>query len=177
MPSGSHEPINTRTHQTGGTMISTYVYSLLLAVLVCQPASADPIYKWVDSKGQVTYSSTPPPGRIKAEKMAVQPPPSEEDIKQARDQVKRAEEQAREMESQRIEQEAREAEEARLRKAQQPQPTVVIEKPVYVPQPIYYPPAIRPKPIRPPHKPEPRPLPNSRMRSPGEPQPDSNIAP
>jgi len=157
-------------------MISTYIYSLLLAALVCQPASADPIYKWVDSTGQVTYSSTPPPGRVKAEKVALPPPPSEEEIRQAKDRVKRIEEQAREMESQRLEQEAREAEEARLRKEQQPQP-LVIEKPVYVPQPIYYPPAIRPKPIRPPHKPHPRPLPDSSKRSPGEPQPDSKIAP
>ena len=135
-------------------MISTYIYSLLLAVLVSQPASADTIYKWVDSEGQVTYSSIPPPGRIKAEIVALPPPPSEEEIKQAQDRVKRTEEQARELENQRLEQEAREAEEARLRKAQQPQPPIVIERPVYVPQPIYYPPAHRPGP-RPPHEPRP----------------------
>ena len=158
-------------------MIPAYLYSLLLAGLVCQPASAEPIYKWVDSAGRVTYSSTPPPGKIKAEQMEVPPPPSEEEIKQARDRVKRTEEQSREMENQRLDQEAREAEEARLRKAQQPQPTIVIEKPVYVPQPIYYPPSIKPKPIHPPHKPRPRPLPDSSKHSPGEPQPDSNVAP
>lgn len=152
-------------------MIPAYLYSLLLAGLVCQSASAGPIYKWVDSTGQVTYSSTPPPGRIKAEQVAVPPPPSEEDIKQARDRVKRTEEQAREMENQRLEQEAREAEEARLRKAQQPQ-TIVIEKPVYVPQPnYYYPPATRPRPRppvkpHPPVEPPPSPRPDLKMRSP-----------
>jgi hypothetical protein len=145
-------------------MISPHFLFLLLAVLVCQPAGADPLYKWVDSTGQVTYSSTPPPAGIKAEKVKVLHPPSDEDIKQAEERVKRIEEQASELENKRLDQEAREAEEARLREAQQPQPPIVIERPVYVPQPIYYPPAHRPRPPvgprpHPPVEPLPSPLP------------------
>jgi hypothetical protein len=37
---------------------------LLLALAFA--ASAQPMYKWTDEKGRVTYSSTPPPGNIKA---------------------------------------------------------------------------------------------------------------
>ena len=143
-------------------MISPYAFSLLLAGLTWQPAVAEPLYKWVDSTGQVTYSSTPPPAGVKAEIVKVLQPPSDEDIKQAEERVKRTEEQASELENKRLDQEAKEAEEARLREAQQPQPPIVIEKPVYVPQPIYYPPAHRPRPpVRPrPHPPvEPLPSP------------------
>jgi hypothetical protein len=145
-------------------MISPYAFSLLLAWLTWQPAYAEPLYKWVDSTGQVTYSSTPPPAGIKAEKVKVLHPPSDEDIKQAEERVKRTEEQASELENKRLDQEAKEAEEARLREAQQPQPPIVIERPVYVPQPIYYPPAHRPRPPvgprpHPPVEPLPSPLP------------------
>ena len=135
-------------------MVAPYAFCLLLAGLAWQAAHADPLYKWVDSTGQVTYSSTPPPGGIKAEKVKVPPPPSDEDIKQAEERVKKIEEQASELENRRLDQEAKEAEEARLRAAQQPQPPIVIERPVYVPQPIYYPPAHRPRP-RPPVEPRP----------------------
>jgi hypothetical protein len=145
-------------------MISPYAFSLLLAGLAWQPAYAEPLYKWVDSTGQVTYSSTPPPAGIKAEKVKMLQPPSDEDIKQAEERVKRTEEQASELENKRLDQEAKEAEEARLREAQQPQPPIVIERPVYVPQPIYYPPAHRPRPPvgprpHPPVEPLPSPLP------------------
>ena len=135
-------------------MVAPYAFCLLLAGLAWQAAHADPLYKWVDSTGRVTYSSTPPPGGIKAEKVKVPHPPSDEDIKQAEERLKRIEEQASELENKRLDQEAKEAEEARLRAAQQPQPPIVIERPVYVPQPIYYPPAHRPRP-RPPHEPRP----------------------
>ncbi|MBS1132771.1 MAG: hypothetical protein H6R16_3773 [Proteobacteria bacterium] len=145
-------------------MISPYAFSLLLAGLAGQPAYAEPLYKWVDSTGQVTYSSTPPLAGVKAEKVKVLQPPSDEDIKQAEERVKRTEEQASELENKRLDQEAKEAEEARLREAQQPQPPIVIERPVYVPQPIYYPPAHRPRPPvgprpHPPVEPLPSPLP------------------
>lgn len=143
-------------------MTSSHFLSLLLAVLVCQPAAADPLYKWVDSTGQVTYSSARPPAGVKAEVMKVLQPPSDEDIKQAEERVKRTQEQASELENKRLDQEAKEAEEARLRESQQPEPPIVIERPVYVPQPVYYPPAHRPRPpVRPrPHPPvEPAPSP------------------
>ncbi len=37
-----------------------------LAIAFGQSAGAQ-VYKWTDEKGRVTYSSTPPPGKIKAE--------------------------------------------------------------------------------------------------------------
>ena len=39
---------------------------LLLAFTLAFPASAQPMYKWTDEKGRINYSSTPPPGNIKA---------------------------------------------------------------------------------------------------------------
>lgn len=138
-------------------MISRYVFSLLLAGLAWQPAYAAPLYKWVDSRGHVTYSSFPPPSGAKAENVKVPPQPTAEEILQAKERVKRMEEQASELEDTRRKQEA---EEARLREAQQPQPPVVIEKPVYVREPVYYyPPPHRPRP-HPPVKPPPKPRPN-----------------
>ena len=121
-------------------MISTCVLPLLLAVLAWQTAQATPIYKWVDSAGHVTYSSTPPPAGAKAQKLQVPPQPTAEEIRDAEARAKRMQEQASELEARRREQEAREAEEARLRAMQSPPAPVVIEKPVYVPQPVYYPP-------------------------------------
>ncbi len=135
-------------------MISPHTFPLLLAVLICQPAAADPIYKWVDSKGRVTYSSTPPPGGVKADQVTTPPPPTAEQVRQAEEQLKRTKEQASELESQRLKQEEKEAEEARLRAEQQPQPPAAAEKPTYLRQPSYY-----NSPLRPPLKPTPRPLP------------------
>jgi hypothetical protein len=146
--------------------IPPVAFTLLFAVLVWQPVQADPIYKWVDSAGQVTYSSTPPPAGAQAEKMEVAPPPTGEEIRQARERAKRVEAQGRELENKRLEQEAaREAEETRLRELQATQPPVVIEKPiviekpVYIPQPAYYPPVNERPPGSPPPRPRPVPLP------------------
>jgi hypothetical protein len=124
----------------GAMMKPIHVLPVLLATLLLQTVHADPIYKSVDSAGNVTYSSTPPEG-VKAEKVDVPPPPSEEETRQAKERMKQAEEQASEMENTRLEQQAREQaradEEARQREAQQP---VVIQQPVYIPQQGYYPP-------------------------------------
>jgi len=143
----------------------------LLTLLVWQPAQADPIYKWVDSAGQVTYSSTPPPAGVQAEKMELASPPSEEQVQQAKERVKRDEEQARELKKARLELEAaRKAEEDRRREMQSSPPTVVIEKPVYVPQPIYYPPVIERPPGGLPIKPRPVPHPRDGKPSPEQPK-------
>lgn len=154
-------------------MIPPYVFSLLLAGLTLHPAYADAIYKWVDSKGQVTYSSTPPPGGAKAEQLDVPPQPSEKDVRQAEDRLKRSQEQASEMENKRLEQEARETEEARLRESRKPQPVIVIEQPVNAPQPYYYPypPAIKPPHSGPPVKPHPQPPVKPHPRPPAKPTP------
>ena len=135
-----------------------HVLPWLLAILPLQAAHADPIYKSVDSAGNVTYSSTPPAG-VKAEKVEVPPPPTEEETRQAMERVKQAEEHASELESSRLEQQAREqaraAEEARQREAQKP---IVIQQPVYQPQPYYYPPMRRLPPLPPPPPPPVRPV-------------------
>ena len=138
----------------GATMISPYAFPLLLAGLATQAACAAPLYKWVDTAGHVTYSSLPPPAGARARTIEIPPQPSPEETRQAEARAKRMLEQASELEARRREQEAREAEDARLR-AMQPPPPVVIEKPVYVPQPIYYPP-VRARP-RPHHDKHPRP--------------------
>jgi hypothetical protein len=129
-----------RIDAIGAMMKPIRVLPLLLATLLLPTAYADQVYKSVDSAGNVTYSSTPPEG-VKAERVDVPPPPTEEETRQAKERVKQAEEKAGEMENIRLEQQAREearaAEEARQREVQQP---VVIQQPVYVPQQGYYPP-------------------------------------
>ena len=130
--------------------MSSSAFLLLLAALAWQPVHADPLYKWTDRSGRVTYSSLPPPAGIQAEKVRLPPQPAAEDIRQAEARVKKAAELAGEMESRRRKQEA---EEARLRAMQLPPAPVVIEKPVYVPQPIYYPPVRMSPRRRHPHKP------------------------
>ena len=136
-------------------MISPYAFPLLLAGLAAQAACAAPLYKWVDTAGHVTYSSLPPPAGARARTVDIPPQPSAEETRQAAVRAKRMQEQASELEARRREQEAREAEEARLRAMQSPPAPIVIEKPVYVPQPIYYPP-VRARP-RPHHDKHPRP--------------------
>ena len=142
---------------------SARVFPLLLALLAWQSAHAEEIYKSVDSEGQVTYSSTPPPASVHAEKLKVEPPPAPDEVRQARELAQRVDEQGRELEKKRVEQEAaQKAEEARLR-AMEPPPPIVIEKPVYVPRTIYYPPVIQSPPARPPQPPvKPKPVPKPR---------------
>jgi hypothetical protein len=151
-------PISTRTHPIEDQMRSPFGLFLLLALLAWRPASADPIHKWVDSTGQVTYSSTPPPAGVPSEKVEVASPPTEDQIRQAQERAMRDKAQARELEKERLELEAARKAEAERRSAMQPTPpTVVIEKPVYEPQPIYSPPVIERPPGRRPVKPRPVP--------------------
>lgn len=124
-------------------MIPPKFLCLLLAGFAWQAAQAAPLYKWRDSAGRITYSSLPPPPGLKAEQLQGASPPDAEAIRQAEVRAKKAQELAREMEAARR---AEEAEDARRRALQPPAP-IVIEKPVYVPQPIYYPP-IRHRPPR-----------------------------
>lgn len=126
--------------QVGTTMIPPRFLYLLLAGFAWQAAHAAPIYKWRDRAGRVTYSSLPPPAGLKAEKIQHVAPPDAEAIRQARARAEKAQEQAREMEAARR---TAEAEDAR-RRALQPPALIVIEKPVYVPQPIYFPPVRHP---------------------------------
>jgi Domain of unknown function (DUF4124) len=137
-------------------MISSRAFLLLLAGLACQPVHAEPLYKWTDSAGNVNYSSSPPPAGVEAEKVQPVPQPSAEDIRQAEESLERAQALARELEDERLRQDAAEAEEARLRALESPPPPIVIETPVYVPQPVYYPPVREPRPKRPRPDDEPR---------------------
>jgi sRNA-binding protein len=124
-------------------MIPPKFLCLLLAGFAWQAAQAAPLYKWRDSAGRITYSSLPPPPGLKAEQLKDASQPDAEAIRQAEVRAKKAQELAREMEAARR---AEEAEDARRRALQPPAP-IVIEKPVYVPQPIYYPP-VRHRPPR-----------------------------
>ena len=122
-------------------MIPLRLLCLLLAGFAWQAAHAAPLYKWRDSAGRVTYSSLPPPAGFKAEQLKDASRPDAEALQQAEARAKKAQELAREMEAARR---AQEAEDARRRALQPPAP-IVIEKPVYVPQPIYYPPVRKPR--------------------------------
>jgi hypothetical protein len=129
----------------GGTMVSVRLFPLLFAGLACQAGVAAPLYKWVDRAGEVTYSSAPPPAGAKAEKLTLAPPPTAAEVRQAEDRVKRIETLANELADQRLQ---KEADEARLAAA--PPAPVVVEKPVYVPQPSLYAPVLV-EPLRRPH--------------------------
>jgi hypothetical protein len=99
-------------------MIPAYAFPLLLAGLAWQSAHADPLYKWVDSSGQVIYSSVPPPAGTPAEKVEPPPQPAAEDVRQAEESLEKAQALASELEDERLAQEAEEAEEARMRALQ-----------------------------------------------------------
>jgi hypothetical protein len=108
------------THPTRATMIPPFVFPLLFAGLLWQPAQAAPLYKWTDSTGRVTYSSLPPPAGARARTIEIPPQPSAEEARQAQERAQRTQEQASEMEDRRRKQEEKEAEEARLRAMQTP---------------------------------------------------------
>jgi hypothetical protein len=137
-------------------MISSHAFLVLLAGLAWQPVHAEPLYKWTDSAGNVNYSSSPPPAGVDAERVQPVPQPSAEEVRQAEESVEKAQALARELEDERLRQEAEAAEEARLRALESPPPPIVIETPVYVPQPVYYPPVMKPPRKRPRPDDEPR---------------------
>lgn len=91
--------------------------ALLVAAFATAPlaAHADAIYKYVDEKGNVTYSSTPPKGGGKAEKIDAPVTPTPEQAAAARRQLELDKEQLRKAQEQRS---AQEAEAAKLRSEQ-----------------------------------------------------------
>lgn len=123
---------------------SLFAISLLLAVAGPQSALATSIFKWVDDTGQVIYSSTPPPRGVQAESIEPAPQPTADAVREAEERTERAQALARELETERLIHEAEEAEAAeaaRLRALEsEPPMPMIIETPVYVPQPVYYPP-------------------------------------
>ncbi|MDO9219884.1 MAG: DUF4124 domain-containing protein [Thiobacillus sp.] len=121
-------------------MMSPRGFLLLFAALASASAGADALYKSVDRAGNVTYSSTPPQGST-AEKLEMEPPPSEAEVRATEERLKKYEAQANELEAQRqhreAEEAAREAAEARQREAQQPEPPAETGTPEPAPQPDY----------------------------------------
>lgn len=63
-----------------------FVKILTLLVSIISTAYAETIYKSVDEKGRVSYSSTPPENNKDTSKMNIAPPPTDEQIKDAQQQ-------------------------------------------------------------------------------------------
>ena len=120
----------------------------ILLVMLLVPSitlAAEPIYKSVDEKGNVTYSAQPPATGAKSEPIVVPPPPSEEDVRSAEEQARKVKEQADELEKER---KTREAEQAASAAAAVPPAgtTVVIPVPGVADNPGVMPVPIRPLP-------------------------------
>ena len=114
---------------------------LLLAALVSSSASADALYKSVDSAGNVSYSSTPPKAG-KIEKLEVAPPPSEAEVRATEERLRKNAAQAQELEAQRQDRQAaaaREAEDTRQREEAQADAPDASDPPT-APPPFYPPP-------------------------------------
>ena len=138
-------------------MKETRKMALLLTVLAISPlaGSQTPI-KSVDEQGNVTYSDQPVSDAVKTEVVPVQPGPSEEEVKAAKERLEKTEEMADEARKAR---EAREKEREEARKAAEAtKPDVVIikeESGGYYPE-YYNPPLITPgRPTKPIHRPNP----------------------
>ncbi len=70
---------------------------LLILVLLAGTAAAEQIYRSVDAQGNVTFSSTPPADAAAVEEVSVQPGPSSETQREARERMQRQEATASEM--------------------------------------------------------------------------------
>jgi len=129
---------------------------LLLTLLMGSWAQAQTPLKSVDEQGNVTYSDQPVPDAVKTEAVPVQPGPSEEEVKAARERIEKTEEMADEARKAREARE-KEREEAR-RAAEAAKPEVVIikeESGGYYPE-YRNPPLITPgRPTNPIHRPNP----------------------
>jgi hypothetical protein len=69
----------------------------LVLALLAGSAAAEQIYRSVDAQGNVTYSSTPPASAVAVDEVSVQPGPSEDAVREARERTRRQEEAASEM--------------------------------------------------------------------------------
>jgi hypothetical protein len=123
------------------------------------PAAAETIYKHVDEKGNVTYSSSPPKSSGKVKKLDVPDQPSAAEVEAARRQLEEDKRQVEAYDAGRRRQEAERAKlederAARERAASQPAPAAVAadDVPVYYPAWGYRPPL---RPVNPWPQPEP----------------------
>src|SRR4051812_19515334 len=71
-----------RVARTAGAMPASALanlpcaFVLVLGLTGTTIASAGPMYKWTDEKGQVVYSDQPPPSSIQSEIVKPPPPPA-----------------------------------------------------------------------------------------------------
>jgi len=108
------------------TAMKTFCHSLLLLLVIspaitAQPAGKQTIYKSVDKNGKVTYSSTPTQNAEKTTSIKLAPPPSEEDIRAARERQKRSQKAADVLHENRKKRDEIIAEENRLKREKQTQ--------------------------------------------------------
>lgn len=89
------------------------------AVLLAAPAvvAAQPVYRWVDAQGNVTFSSTPPIGKP-AEPVELPPLPTPDQIEAARERERSIRELGEQLSQQRADREAQRAEERRAARAE-----------------------------------------------------------
>jgi hypothetical protein len=92
---------------------------LVAAVLLAVPAavSADQIYRWVDASGNVTFSSTPPPGAA-AQPVELPPSPTPAQVEAARERERSIQDLGTQLSQQRADREAQLAEERQATRAQ-----------------------------------------------------------
>jgi hypothetical protein len=94
---------------------------LYLILLFSTAAHADSIYKSVDENGKVTYSATPPQNSEQIKKIEIQPPPSDEDIKSAKQRHQKLQQAAGALDEDRKKRDEITAEENRLAQEKQKQ--------------------------------------------------------
>jgi chaperonin cofactor prefoldin len=69
-----------RDHPNKGIIMVNLGYSLLVGILLLPLALQAEVYRTVDEQGNVTYTDTPPANSSEAEKVDIQPGPSQESI-------------------------------------------------------------------------------------------------
>lgn len=91
---------------------------LAAAVILATPAvvAADPIYRWVDANGNVSFSSTPPPGAA-AQPVELPPSPTPAQVEAARERERSIQELGDQLSQERASRETQEAEARRAARA------------------------------------------------------------
>ncbi len=107
-----------RRHETGGDIMKPFIgHSIRFLVLLplLSPAMAQQVYKSVDDRGKVTYSSTPPADAVQVETVPLAPSPSAAEMEAAGESAKKAGRLADELQRER---QARQAEADRREQSQ-----------------------------------------------------------
>ena len=72
----------------------------LIFIAICLSASnviAEPVYKSVNEKGEITFSDSPPPAAVDVQQIQVQPAPTESQVQESQAREKRINAQANEL--------------------------------------------------------------------------------